>query len=115
MPLTLFAEYADAANSGGTDRPKKAAYQSGERCVIGIPLCFRRWRCSGPADAAGYARRGPMDGLPAITAAHMPRALRAAWRRSVGAIRRSRAAGYLRGLTAAPVRAGVLVRASASL
>ena len=44
-----------------------------------------------------------MHGLRAINAADLPRALRAAWWRSVGTIRLSAAAGYLRGLTASRV------------
>src|SRR5437867_8159573 len=48
-----------------------------------------------------------MDGLRASTAAHAPLALRVAWWRSIGAIRRSPVVGYLRGLT--PGRLGLVV------
>src|SRR6266851_4133783 len=48
-----------------------------------------------------------MYGLRAITADHLPRPLRAAWWRSVGAIGLSRAARYLRGLTV--VRVGLVL------
>ena len=48
-----------------------------------------------------------MDGQRAVTAAQWPPALRAACTRSAGVIRRSRVAGYLRGLT--PARIGLVL------
>src|SRR5437879_5221814 len=48
-----------------------------------------------------------MDGLRASIAAHLPPAMREAWSRSFGAIRGSRVAGYLRGLT--PGRLGLVL------
>ena len=50
-----------------------------------------------------------MDGLRAITVAHLPSAVRVAWSRSVDAIRQSPAANYLRGLTAARVGLVLLI------
>jgi sensor histidine kinase YesM len=48
-----------------------------------------------------------MDGLPTIAATNLPAALRAAWWRSIGVIRQSPVAGYLRGLT--PARVGLVL------
>ena len=50
-----------------------------------------------------------MDGLGASSVARLPPILRAAWLRSVGAIRQSPVAGYLRGLTAGRVGLVLLI------
>ncbi len=50
-----------------------------------------------------------MEGLPAITAARQPHAARMAWGRGVDAIRQSRVADYLRGLTLARIGLVLLI------
>src|SRR5437867_1883123 len=94
------------------DSPLRDAHRGwvyGKRCVIGIRWCLTHGRLCARAGTASHATRGPLERLSASTTADVPPTVRAAWRRSVGVIRRSPVAGYLQGLTAARVGLVLLI------